>query len=565
MIELVGGALLMAITLLVVLTVAGFHTRSGATSDFTAAVRPPHVLSSAAAVCGEYLSAVTFLGLAGVMLVHGFQVMWLLTAIALGYCVLTALVVAPLRRAGVYSPSDFAEWRLRSRKVRRVVSICVVAAGWLYLLAQFSAAGLLVRRFSGLPGWAGWAALAAIVLVIVLCCSGGSSTGFQAVHFWFKLVAIGVPAMALLVLWQVQDGRRIEADTVPRFREPTSVHIERDQRLRVSESTPVTVSGELGRRSLDGETVRLEAGAHEVAAGSTLSFEAGAAVPHHADLPVKEGGRWAEVGVDVPLIDAYSVYIALALGVVGLPQFVARFYGAPNARTARRTVVVVFALIAVFSIFPVVYAGLGRVYAGDLLTTARTDLLVLELPGRIAPGLSGVLLTALVAAGAAVAVITVSVGLVTALAGTISQCVLGGGTQAFRLGAAMAVGVPLAVSVALPELSQAGLMAMVVPAFRLSAATVAPLLLLGIWWRGLTDAGAAAGLVTGLLGTAASTLLTAEGEAGTGLPADATIVLVPLTFAVMVVVSRLTRRRVPGDVAAVLARMHLPEETPRIP
>ncbi|RCV55281.1 sodium:solute symporter family transporter [Marinitenerispora sediminis] len=562
MIPLVGGAIVVTALLMTLLAVAGYFSRAGGTSDFTAATRPAPLLSSAAAAGGEYTSAATFLGFAGLLLAQGFQAVWMFVALSAGYVLLAAFVAAPLRRSGVYSPSDFAEWRLRNRRVRRMVSACVVFTGWVYLLAQYAAAGALVDRYVGLPAWAGWGGVAAVTLVIVLHASNGSDTGFQAVFFWVKLAAIGVPAVVLLVLWQVEDGRMVEHTGVPAFAEPTTVHVAEDQRLTLPEETVLTVAGRVNGRHLDGTAVRLAAGAHHFAAGSELTFREGAAVPHADGARPLEGEQWLEMEVDAPLLGAHSVQLALVLGVVGLPQFVARFYGAASPRAARRTVVVALVLVMVFSIFPLIYAGLGRLYASDLLATGDTDIVVLALPERVAPGALGLALATMVAVGAAAAVITVSAGLATALGGTISQCVLGGGTRMFRLGVLMAIGVPLAALLMLPGLADVSLVPLVLLAFRISAVTVAPVLLLGVWWRRLTDVGAAAGLLVGMAGVAAGVVVPLTGldpatEPGR-LLAMPTLLLAPLVFAVMVVVSRLSARRVPEDADAMLGRMHLP-------
>jgi Na+(H+)/acetate symporter ActP len=100
-------------------------------------------------------------------------------------------------------------------------------------------------------------------------------------------------------------------------------------------------------------------------------------------------------------------------------------------------------------------------------------------------------------------------------------------------------------------------------AFAMAASTFCPLLVLGIWWRGLTDAGALAGLLVGGLGsgTAVAVTLLSPGTTGwagalLGQPAAWSV---PATFVTMVVVSRLTRDRVPAHTTRFLVRLHSPE------
>ena len=103
--------------------------------------------------------------------------------------------------------------------------------------------------------------------------------------------------------------------------------------------------------------------------------------------------------------------------------------------------------------------------------------------------------------------------------------------------------------------------------FAVAASTLCPLLVLGIWWRGLTAAGAMCGLVAGGVVSGAAAGLTLAGGIDeqmlggwpailAGYPAA---ISVPLAFVAMIVGSRLTRAAVPADTARVFARMHLPE------
>src|SRR5262249_26339767 len=82
---------------------------------------------------GEVPSAASFLGVAGLVLAFGTDMLWYPVGWTAGYLVLLVLVAAPLRRSGAYTLPDFAEARLESRSVRAVSSLLVVSIGWLYL------------------------------------------------------------------------------------------------------------------------------------------------------------------------------------------------------------------------------------------------------------------------------------------------------------------------------------------------------------------------------------------------------------------------------------------------
>ena len=172
---------------------------------------------------------------------------------------------------------------------------------------------------------------------------------------------------------------------------------------------------------------------------------------------------------------------------MGLPHVLVRFYTNPDGRAARRTTLVVLCLLGGFYLLPTIYGALARVYTPDLLLTGRTDTAVLLLPERLVGGTAGQLLTALVTAGAFAAFLSTSSGLTVSVAGVLSQDVLRGSVRDFRLAAALAVSVPFLLSFGASSLAVADVVGL---AFAVAASSFCPLLLLGIWWRGLTDVGA---------------------------------------------------------------------------
>ena len=75
---------------------------------------------NASAIGGEYLSAASFLGVAGLILAYGADLLWLPVGFTGGYLIMLALVAAPLRRSGAYTLPDFTELRLSSTRLRAV-------------------------------------------------------------------------------------------------------------------------------------------------------------------------------------------------------------------------------------------------------------------------------------------------------------------------------------------------------------------------------------------------------------------------------------------------------------
>jgi Na+(H+)/acetate symporter ActP len=521
-------------------------------------------LWNASAISSEFISVAAFLGTAGLVLAYGIDMLWLPIGAAAGHVVLQAFVTAPLRRSGTFTLSDFAEWRLGSRVVRRAVSVCVCFIGWFYLLPQLQSAGITLRVAAGPPVWVGWVVVVVVTLAIVLTGGMRSVTIRRAFRFWLKLVVMAVPVVALIAVWHLDGGPDPARPSLPYFVHDTTVAIELDVAIRVLTGTGTEIAGVLDGERYDGDHVLLKPGTHVLGEGSRLIFPAGASVPDPIRLPPRHGDGWAmPFGGDDghPLFTTYSVLICVLLGTMGLPQVVGCLSARPCGRAARRAAAMVPALLGLFCIFPALYGALGRLYTPGLLMTGDGAAAVLMLPHRLAPGLPGSFLTGLIAAGAFAAFASASCCVVVAIAGTISHCALRGGVASFRVGALIAITVPLGLVAWIGPLGPAGLVTL---PCAVSACSLCPLLVLGVWWRRLTPVGAAAGLVVGCALAVLAALAHIFGGPRNGwpgaLPAESTIAIVPITFAVMVLVSLLTPLRVPAGVDRAMARLHLPEE-----
>jgi cation/acetate symporter len=462
---------------------------SRTTSDFYVASRTVRPWWNASAIGGEYLSAASFLGVAGLILVSGSDGLWFPIGYTAGYLMLLLFVAAPLRRSGAYTVPDFAEARLASRTARHVTSALVVVIGWLYIVPQLHGAALTLRITTGLPRWAGAAAVVVIVCLTVTLGGMRSITFVQAFQYWLKLTALALPIVFVLLV-----------SPLP--------------------SAALTGGGAAFADSLD---------------------TAGPYSPYRIA----------------------SLLTALLFGTLGLPHVLVRFYTNPDGGAARRTTLIVLGLLSVFYLFPTVYGLAARVQLPGLADTGQADAAVLLLPGQLLPGPAGQALGALVIAGAFAAFLSTTSGLVVSLAGVISQDLLGGDVRGFRIAAVLSALIPLVVALGTDSQALAGSVGLV---FAFTASTICPLLLLGIWWRGLTDAGAIAGMLTGA-GLCGGSLLLAPRLQVTGLLRDAldqpAAWTVPAAFVVMVLVSRATPGRQPGNVLQLLTRLHVPERPVR--
>jgi Na+(H+)/acetate symporter ActP len=576
----VSPAAVVAVLLVTAATVGlgAFGLRlSRTTSDFYVASRAIGPRWNASAIGGEYLSAASFLGVAGLVLAAGTDMLWFPVGYTAGYLVLLVLVAAPLRRSGAYTLPDFAEARLESTRVRFAASLLVVGIGWLYLVPQLQGAGLALRAVTGAPSWAGAVLVAAVVVLNVVAGGMRSITLVQAFQYWLKLTAICVPLFAVLLVWHGDGSPSPARAGPPVTREATTSTLAERTAVTADVVTRVVVQGSVDGAVVDGP-LELQAGRrYDLAGGTRVSLSAATPVPHAVQTPAADGASWLQPlsgasGRSHPLYATYSVVLALFFGTMGLPHVLVRFYTNPEGRAARRTTLVVIALLGGFYLFPPLYGALGRVYAPDLLLTGRTDTVVLLLPSRVVPGLLGRLLSALTTAGAFAAFLSTSSGLVMSVAGVLHQDLFGRrrrsarrqlpeSLRGFRTATVVGIGVPLGLSALSGALSLADTVGL---AFAVAASTFCPLLVLGIWWRGLTRTGALAGLAVG--GGCASVAVVITMVAGVrpgwvgALLAQPAAWTVPVAFAVMVGGSLLTPSARPPHVVRTMVRLHAPED-----
>ncbi len=531
------------------------------TSDFLVASRTVGPVVNASAISGEYLSAASFLGIAALILREGADALWYPVAFVAGYLALLLFVAAPLRRSGAYTVPDFAEARLASPLLRKICTVFVLVIGWLYLLPQLQGAGLALTTLTTLPAWSGVAAAGVVVLVTVVGGGMRSITFVQAFQYWLKLTAMLVPAIIVLSIF-LSGTHTFDRPSAPDFPADTTVDIRTDVVLEVVEPVTLTATGQVDGVPVDGP-LQWEPGRHEVLDGARLVFTGGTPVPTVAGTPATDE-EWLEPMAgdsEFQLLEIYSILIAGFLGTMGLPHVLVRFYTNPDGRAARRTTVSVLAMIGVFYLLVTVVGWLARFYTPQLMVSGQTDAAVLLVPSAaLGPGPWGWLLGGLVAAGAAAAFLSTSSGIVVSLAGVLFTDVLGGRWRDFRRASVLSILVPLGLALFVTRLD----FSLTVPlVFAVAASTFCPLLVLGIWWRGLTATGAVAGVLVGGVAsgvsTAASMVVDLPPSAFEVLLNRPAAVTVPAAFLTMIVVSLRTRAQVPADVDRVLLRLHAPE------
>jgi cation/acetate symporter len=287
-----GGIFLFFVVITLVIVVrASRSTRTAA--DYYAAGRSFTGPQNGLAISGDYLSAASFLGIAGAIAVYGYDGFLYSIGFLVAWLVALLLVAELLRNTGKFTMGDVLSFRMRRQPVRAAAAVSTLAVSFFYLLAQMAGAGGLVALLLNVQGRGAQAIVVAIVgiLMIIYVLVGGmrGTTWVQIVKTTLLIVGAG-----MMTAWV------------------------------------------LGSFGLD---------------LSALLNEAAARSPRGAAV-LEPGLQWG--ANTTTKIDFVSLAIALVLGTAGLPHILMRFYTVPSAKEARRTVVWAIWLIGAFYLFSLV-------------------------------------------------------------------------------------------------------------------------------------------------------------------------------------------------------------------
>jgi Na+(H+)/acetate symporter ActP len=534
-------------------------------SDFFVAGRGVSVGWNASAISGEYLSAASFMGVAGMVMSSGYDALWYPVCYACGYLFLLHFIAGPLRRFGAYTIPDFAEGRFDSPLFRKIAVVFVLFIGCFYTMPQMKGAGTtLAYIFPGLPYWVGVVLVGAVITLNVAVGGMKGITLVQAFQYWAKMFAISVPVFVLMSV-HGSYGRQLELNgksTTP---------------VAAATATAVTApesgSGAAQRRELPAKAPADDAWLNPFGPLTTKAAKA-------AKLDTEESKPYA-------LLYTYSLIIALVCGTAGLPHILVRFYTNPDGVAAKRTTMWVMILIGVFYVFPPVFGVMGRNLLPSLYEgtgSKGSDKVVLELPRVLAAAGNGLpwgsILSGITCAGAFAAFMSTFSGLLVSMTGALAHDVYGrilrpGSSPAdrmrmFKWCAVLVGGVATLLGCFVEQLQ---INFMVGQAFAIAAASYFPLLFMSVWWRGMTMAGAATGMLSGGVSALLAVTLTNFSDLGwvplagfwSGHPLlrilceQPAIWCVPLAILLMVAVSFLTSGSVPGDIRMKMLVLHAPE------
>ncbi len=425
--------------------------RSQGAEAFFAAGRKITGWQNGLAVAGDYMSAASFLGIAGLIAFNGYDGFMYSVGFLVAYLTVLLIVAEPLRNAGKYTMADVLAYRLSPRPVRSMASLSTLTVSTFYMIAQMVGAGALVSLL--VPGISFNVAVVCVgILMIVYVVFGGmlATTWVQIIKA--ILLMSGTLLLSILVLSHF-------GFSFARFFDAVS---------------NVTYT--------DAKT--------------------GAAVTKDFLQP----GLYYFAGKPWGVIDLISLCMALVFGTAGLPHILVRFYTVPDAKTARTSVVWAMFLIGAFYIMTT-FLGFGAATIIGRDYIAKHGGTNMSAP-LLAQSLGGEVFFAFISAIAFATILAVVAGLTisasTSFAHDFWTNVIHKGTERkpgeeVRVArfTAFVVGV-VSILIAILLGQSINVAFLVGLAFAVAASANLPVIILSLFWKRFNTKGAVAGLATGL-------------------------------------------------------------------
>jgi cation/acetate symporter len=450
-----------AVTLVIVVRVAGKNRTS---ADYYAGGRAFTGPQNGIAIGGDYLSAASFLGIAGLIALYGYDGFLYSIGFLMGWLLVLLLVAGPLRNTGRYTTADVLDLRLRAVPVRAAAAVATVTVSLFYLLAQMAGAGALVSLLLGVRTPAGQDLTVVVVgLLMIFYVLVGGMKGTT----WVQIVkAVILTAGAVVTtIW-------------------------------VLARAGFSLSGLL----------------HHAAAASP----AGSAVL---------GPGLLYGGSTVSKLNFISLALALVLGTAGLPHVLMRLYTVPNAGEARRSIVWTVWLVGLFYLCTLVlgFGAMWLVGANQILSApGKADSAV----PLLAYNLGGTLLLGIVSAVAFATILAVVAGLTITASASFAHDVYAGvlrrhepePRQEVRVARMTAVVIGMVAVIGGISAKDVNVAFLVALAFAVAASANLPSILYSLFWPRFTARGALWSIYGGLISSVGLIIFSpvVSGQSGTG-------------------------------------------------
>jgi cation/acetate symporter len=466
---LVAFALIIAITMYLTYRAA---KRVNTTQQFYAAGRSISGLQNGWAIAGDYLSAASFLGIAGLISLYGYDGFMYSVGFLVAYITVLLLIAEPCRNIGKYTLGDILAFRNDHKTARLMAAISTITVSIVYLTAQMVGGGLLVKTLIGIDYAVSVVVVGVLMLVYVVFGGMVATTWVQII----KAVLLVVASLLLVICtWAPYDF-----------------------------SLPAFFGGVVADAKVQAQVAKLLGDA--------------AANMSAADL----GQRFLEPGLYLKNpVDQISLGMALVLGTAGLPHILMRFFTVPNAQQARLSVIWAMIIIGGFYLLTLIIGNGAALHVG---ATAISGLdkggnmaapLLAQYIGGGAESALGNFFLAFIAAVAFATIVAVVAGLVLASASAISHDIWVGivkgerATQAEEVRAARVSALIVGtIAMIIGILAQGQNVAHLVGlAFAVAASSNLPCILLTLYWKRCNTGGIVLGMILGTLTAVALVLV----------------------------------------------------------
>jgi cation/acetate symporter len=437
--------------------------RTKTTADFYAARGAITGAQNGWAIAGDYMSAASFLGIAGLICLYGYDGFMYSVGWLVAYVTVLLIVAEPCRNAGKYTMGDVLAFRSSPKPVRAAAAFSTVLVSIFYLTAQMVGAGKLMELLLGIPFL--YSLTGVGVLMIVYVTLGGmiATTWVQIIKA--GLLMTGATVLSLLV------AAKAGFNPIQFFHDvATNTQIQDWTRVQLLKEAVAKPGFDYGQRFLE------------------------------PGLLLKD--VW----------DQISLGMALVLGTAGMPHILMRFFTVPTAQAARKSVIIAMFIIGSFYIMTTLLGFGSAIHVSPQISFAvdkggnMSNMLLAQMLGNQLFPLLGDILLAFLCAVAFATILAVVSGLVLASAAAISHdiyvSVIKGGradqreqVRAARV-ASLCVGVCAIIIGYLAEgQNVAHLVAL---AFAVASAGNLPTVVMSLFWRKMSTAGIVAGLVIGV-------------------------------------------------------------------
>ncbi|MEO8830436.1 cation acetate symporter [Lapillicoccus sp.] len=398
------------------------------------------------AIAGDYLSAASFLGIAGAIAINGYDGFLYSIGFLVAWLVALLLVAELLRNTGRFTMADVLSFRLRQRPVRIAAAISTIVVSFFYLLAQMAGAGGLVALLLGIDAKAGQSLVIALVGVIMV---GYVLIGGMKGTTWVQIVKASLLIVGAFVMtvWVLSKY------------------------------------------------------------GFNLSSVLGGAVTAPGSGGEKILGPGVQYGASTTSkIDFISLGLALVLGTAGLPHVLMRFYTVPTSKEARKSVEWAIWLIGIFYLFTLVLGyGAGALVGSKAIKAApggansAAPLLAYELGGTVLLGIIAAVAFATILAVVAGLTITASASFAHDVYGQVIKRGEGGADAEVRVARIAAVVIGIIAIIGGIFANGQNIAFLVALAFAIAASANLPTILYSLFWKRFNTRGALWSIYGGLI------------------------------------------------------------------